>query len=87
VFSDLSCCATYQKQALPGVLSYPLFFTLRSVFQQKQSMNQLQVRRSSCRIQSFPLHKKQLLTSLRGVRDPRAGITAEHILQLPESIC
>jgi alpha-amylase len=42
VFSDLSCCATYQKQALPGVLSYPLFFTLRSVFQQKQSMNQLQ---------------------------------------------
>jgi hypothetical protein len=44
VFSDLSCCATYQKQALPGVLSYPLFWTLRSVFQQKQSMNQLQVR-------------------------------------------
>jgi hypothetical protein len=43
VFSDLSCCATYQKQALPGVLSYPLFWTLRSVFQQKQSMNQLQV--------------------------------------------
>jgi len=42
VFSDLSCCATYQKQALPGVLSYPLFFTLRNVFQQKQSMNQLQ---------------------------------------------
>ncbi|ELR25454.1 acidstable alpha-amylase [Acanthamoeba castellanii str. Neff] len=42
VFSDLSCCATYQKQALPGVLSYPLFWTLRSVFQQKQSMNQLQ---------------------------------------------
>jgi len=41
VFSDLSCCVSYQN-ALDGVLSYPLFFTMRSVFQQRQSMYQLQ---------------------------------------------
>jgi len=34
--------ASYQGSALNGVLSYPLFFTLRSVFANAQSMNQLQ---------------------------------------------
>jgi len=42
VFSDLSCCVDHQKQALPAVLSYPLYFTMRNVFQQSRSMRELE---------------------------------------------
>jgi alpha-amylase len=38
---DLSFAAPYQHSALSGILSYPLFFTLRNVFEQQQSMRQL----------------------------------------------
>ncbi len=31
---------------MPGILSYPMYWTMRSVFQQKQDMNQLQVNNS-----------------------------------------
>lgn len=34
--------APYQGGALSGLLSYPLFFSMRAVFAQQQSMNQLQ---------------------------------------------
>jgi len=34
--------APYQGGALPGILSYPLFFTMRNVFAQQQPMTQLQ---------------------------------------------
>ena len=36
--SDISCIGTY-SEVLDGVLSYPMYFTLRNVFQQKYSMN------------------------------------------------
>ncbi len=39
---DVNYVASYQQAALPGVLSYPLFFTLRNVFANKQSMYNLQ---------------------------------------------
>lgn len=39
---DVSYVSAFQGAALDGVLSYPLFFTMRSVFAQGQSMNQLQ---------------------------------------------
>jgi len=42
VYSSLDCCISYQEQGVPGILSYPMFFTLRSVFQQGQSMNQIE---------------------------------------------
>jgi alpha-amylase len=38
---DIECVSAYTKDALDSALSYPMFFTLRSVFQQGQSMNQL----------------------------------------------
>ena len=38
---DLSFAAPYQGAALSGILSYPLFFTLRAVFAAKQSMRAL----------------------------------------------
>ena len=38
---DLGFAAPFQGQALSGILSYPLFFVLRSVFQAKGSMRQL----------------------------------------------
>jgi len=42
VFSDLGCCVAHQQQALPGVLSYPLFWTMRDVFMDHNSMYGLQ---------------------------------------------
>ncbi|KAA0154156.1 hypothetical protein FNF29_02776 [Cafeteria roenbergensis] len=39
---NIGYVAPYQGGALPGLLSYPLFFTMRAVFAQQQSMNQLQ---------------------------------------------
>ena len=36
--SDVSCIGTY-SQVLDGVLSYPMYFTLRNVFQDNYSMN------------------------------------------------
>lgn len=40
---DPGYVGAYQKSgALPATLSYPLFFQLRNVFQQQQSMNALQ---------------------------------------------
>lgn len=39
---DVGYVSSYQGSALDGVLSYPLFFTLRNVFAQQQSMYQLQ---------------------------------------------
>jgi len=36
--SDVSCIGTY-SQVIDGVLSYPMFFTLRNIFQQSYSMN------------------------------------------------
>jgi hypothetical protein len=40
---DPAYVGPYQKQgALPATLAYPLFFQLRNVFQQQQSMNALQ---------------------------------------------
>ncbi len=39
---DVACVATYQKQGLNSALSYPLYFTLRSVFASGASMNQIQ---------------------------------------------
>ena len=38
---DLSFVSPYQGAALSGILSYPLFWTLRNVFQGKNSMRQL----------------------------------------------
>lgn len=39
---DANYIAGYAQQALDAVLSYPLFFTMRSVYGQQQSMNQLE---------------------------------------------
>lgn len=41
VFSDLSCNVQYQQNAIDATLSYPLYFTMRNVFQQQQSMYNL----------------------------------------------
>eukprot|EP01104_Vermistella_antarctica_P008774 TRINITY_DN2222_c0_g1_i1.p1 TRINITY_DN2222_c0_g1~~TRINITY_DN2222_c0_g1_i1.p1 ORF type:complete len:472 (-),score=54.80 TRINITY_DN2222_c0_g1_i1:48-1463(-) len=42
VFSgDMNCLANYTQDGLDAVLSYPMFFTLRGVFQDQQSMNSL----------------------------------------------
>ena len=38
---DLAFASPYQGSALSGILSYPLFFTLRSVFEGRGSMRQL----------------------------------------------
>merc|ERR1712137_501270 len=38
--SDLSCIGTY-SQVIDGVLSYPMFFTLRDIFQSGKSMNNI----------------------------------------------
>lgn len=38
---DLSFAAPYQGAALSGILSYPLFFSLRNVFEGQQSMREL----------------------------------------------
>jgi len=42
VYSSVDCCISYQEQGVPGILSYPMFFTLRSVFQSGQSMSQIE---------------------------------------------
>eukprot|EP01100_Stratorugosa_tubuloviscum_P000829 TRINITY_DN1186_c0_g1_i1.p1 TRINITY_DN1186_c0_g1~~TRINITY_DN1186_c0_g1_i1.p1 ORF type:complete len:461 (-),score=187.26 TRINITY_DN1186_c0_g1_i1:105-1487(-) len=43
IYSDLSCCASYQNSgAISGALSYPMFFTLRDVFQKGYSMDNIQ---------------------------------------------
>lgn len=39
---DVGCCVAYQQTSLPGILSYPMFFTLRDVFQNSNSMNEIQ---------------------------------------------
>jgi alpha-amylase len=39
---DVGYVAPYQGGALTGILSYPLFFTMRNVFASQQSMNNLQ---------------------------------------------
>ncbi|KNC48065.1 uncharacterized protein AMSG_04296 [Thecamonas trahens ATCC 50062] len=42
VYSSVECNIAYQKHGVDATLSYPMFFTLRSVFQDGQSMNLIQ---------------------------------------------
>lgn len=41
VWSDVQCCIAYQKYGIDATLSYPMYDTLISVFQQGQSMNEI----------------------------------------------
>eukprot|EP01087_Luapelamoeba_hula_P014243 TRINITY_DN4146_c0_g1_i1.p1 TRINITY_DN4146_c0_g1~~TRINITY_DN4146_c0_g1_i1.p1 ORF type:complete len:469 (+),score=44.45 TRINITY_DN4146_c0_g1_i1:66-1472(+) len=42
VWSSVDCCVAYQKQSISATLSYPMWSTMRDVFQQGQSMYNLQ---------------------------------------------